>query len=173
MLRGEQVILGPFDQSHGGRTRQWANDPELARLLGRSRPVSDREHEQWLETLATRDDRVFFAVHARDGEAHIGNVWLWDVDARHRKAELRIVIGERGHTGKGHGTEAIRLASDYGFEWLNLHKIYAYVLDLNPRAARSFEKAGFTREGILRQDRWVGERYADVFLLARIQGTVA
>lgn len=167
MLTGEHVILGPFDQSHGERSRQWANDPELARLLGRARPVSDREHEQWLAALANRDDCVFFAVSSRDSQQHIGNVWLWDIDLRHRKAELRIVIGERGHIGKGCGTEAIRLASEYGFTWLNLQKIYAYVLDLNPRAARSFEKANFEREGLLRKDRWVGDHYADVHLLAR------
>ena len=31
----------------------------------------------------------------------------------------------------------------------------------NPRAKRSYEKAGFTHEGTFRHDRWEGGRYTD------------
>jgi len=71
-------------------------------------------------------------------------------------------------TGKGAGTEAISRLCDYAFERLNLHKVYAYVLAINPRARRSFEKAGFVVEGTLREDRWTGESFTDVYLLAKL-----
>jgi RimJ/RimL family protein N-acetyltransferase len=72
------------------------------------------------------------------------------------------------HAGKGAGTEAISRLCDYAFDQLNLHKVYAYVLAINPRARRSFEKAGFVLEGTLREDRWTGEEFTDVYLLARL-----
>ncbi len=167
MLTGHRVVLGPLNRCHAERTQTWMNNPELSRLLGRGRPVSDVEHEQWFAGIQGRSDCVFFSIQTRDGE-HVGNVWLWDIDTRHRKAELRIVIGEPCNQGKGQGTEAIRLASVYGFERLNLHKIYAYVLDINPRARGAFENAGFRLEGTLKEDRWVGDRYADVYLLGKL-----
>lgn len=169
MMTGEQIRLAPFERRHLDQTRAWVNDPELARLLDRARPVSDLEHEEWFARLHGRDDCVFFAVEARGDNSHVGNVWLWEIDWRHRRAELRVLIGDRNFQGSGAGTEAISLICDYGFDRLNLHKIYAYVLAINERARRAFEKAGFTVEGTLRQDRWAEGAYVDVYLLGKIR----
>src|SRR5258708_1147608 len=168
MIDGQGVSLRPFERRHLDRTRQWANDPELARLLDRARPVGELEHEQWFTALHTKQGCVYFAIETNPDSAHIGNVWLWGIDWRHRKAELRIVIGEATGTGRGLGTEAINLACCYAFERLNLHKVFAYVLSINPRARRAFEKAGFALEGTLKADRWSVDRYVDVFVLGRL-----
>ena len=160
------VRLLPLERRHLEKTLEWANDPELMRLLNRAHTVSREEHEQWFNALQKREDCCYFAIEDVDG-AHLGNVWLWDIDLRHRRAELRIVMG-LDRAGKGVGTEAISRLCDYAFEQLNLHKVYAYVLALNPRARRSFEKAGFVLEGTLREDRWSGESFTDVYLLARL-----
>lgn len=168
-LCGEAVTLRPLGREHLEKTRAWANDPDLMRLLGRERAVTEAEHGEWFERVVRgRDDCAYFAVEANEGGAHIGNVWLWDIDARHRRAELRIVIGEPGRTGRGAGTEAISLLCDYAFRRLGLHRVYAYVLAFNPRARRSFEKAGFVLEGTLREDRWAGDGYTDVYLLGKL-----
>lgn len=168
MVRGRMISLHPFDRPHLERTRAWVNDPEVSRLLGRGLPVSDQDHEQWFRALQGTKDAVHFAIETNDGGRHVGNVWLCDIDWRHRKGELRVVIGEADGLGRGFGPEAIALLCAYGFERLNLHKIYAYVLGTNPRALRAFEKAGFAVEGVLKEDRWDGGQYADVYLLGRL-----
>lgn len=168
MLTGSTVILRPFERRHLDRTRTWTNDPELMRLLDRARPVAELEHEQWFAHLHEKSDAVYFAIESVENDRHIGNVWLWGIDGRHRKAEVRILIGESDTVGKGFGTEAINLACAYAFEKLNLHKVCAYVLEINPRAKRAFEKAKFTLEGTLKADRWVVDRYCDVYLLGRL-----
>ncbi len=157
------VSLRPLELRHLEKTREWANDPELMRLLNRAQPVSETEHAAWFASLKERSDCRYFAIES-DG-VHVGNVWLWDIDPRHRRAELRIVMGS-DYTGKGAGTEAITRLCDYAFHQLNLHKVYAYVLAINPRARRGFEKAGFVLEGTLREDRWTGDAFVDVYLLA-------
>jgi ribosomal-protein-alanine N-acetyltransferase len=130
--------------------------------------VSDHEHERWYAGLEGRADRVLLAVETRGDGRHIGNVWLWDIDTRHRKAEVRVVIGAAAARGRGQGSEAIDLLSRYAFDRLNLHRTYAYVLASNAAALRAFEKAGFKLEGVLREDRWDGGRYVDVHLLGRL-----
>ncbi len=167
-MPSRSLTLCPLDRRHLEQTRVWANDPELMRLLDRARPIAEIEHEQWFAHLHERLDAVYFAVELSVNSQHIGNVWLWAIDNRHRRAELRITIGEADSQGKGLGTEAINLACAYAFERLNLHKVYAYVLEINPRARRAFEKAGFALEGTLKADRWIGDRYADVYLLGRL-----
>jgi RimJ/RimL family protein N-acetyltransferase len=159
--------LVPLARAHVARTRDWANDPELALLMDRARPVSEVEHDAWFAALLQRADCAYFAVEERD--RHVGNVWLWAIDGRHRKAELRVVIGEAAARGRGVGSRAIDLLCRYGFERLNLHRIYAYVLGINPAGRRAFETAGFVLEGTLREDRWSEGRFVDCDVLARLR----
>jgi RimJ/RimL family protein N-acetyltransferase len=168
IVHGRAVTLRPFDRCHAEQARQWANDPELARLLDRARPITDIEHERWFAAQHGRDDCVYFALESRAEEQHVGLIWLWDIDARHRKAEVRIVIGAGDGVGRGLGSEALCLLADYARARLNLRRLYAHVLGTNLRARRAFEKAGFAIEGLLRQDRWVDDRYADVWLLGKL-----
>jgi RimJ/RimL family protein N-acetyltransferase len=162
------VILVPLGRGHLARTRAWANDPELMRLMGRSQPVTKAEHDVWFDGLSRRKDCAYFALETAAAQ-HVGNVWLWAIDTRHRKAELRIVIGETEARGQGHGVSAIDQMCRYAFGHLDLHRIYAYVLAINPMARRAFERAGFGVEGTLREDRWTGERFVDACLLARLK----
>jgi RimJ/RimL family protein N-acetyltransferase len=166
----DRLELVPLDRPHLARTREWANDPELMRLMDRKQPVLPAEHEAWFLSLARRADCAYFAIETLEGRAHIGNAWLWDIDRRHRKAELRVVVGDRGARGQGLGAEAIDRLCRYAFDKQGLHRVYAYVLGSNPSARRAFERAGFTLEGTLRDDRWAVDRFIDTYLLARVNG---
>lgn len=163
-----EVTLVPLDRRHLARTRDWANDPHVMRLMNRALPVTEAEHERWFTSILTRTDCAYFAVERPAEPRHVGNVWLWDIDPRHRHAELRVVVGEGSARGQGLGAEAIDRLCRHAFEHLNLHRIYAYVLSINPGGRRAFEKAGFSLEGTLRDDRWCDDRFVDTWLLARL-----
>ena len=169
MPANQTIILVPFERRHLDQARLWLNDPALMRLLDRARPIAELEHEEWFKRLHEQKDTIFFAVETIEPERHIGTIWLYNIDWRHRKAEVRVVIGEPSAIGQGHGTEAITSLCDYAFSRLNLHRLYAYVLDINPRARRAFEKSGFSLEGVLKADRWADDHYCDVFLLGIIR----
>jgi RimJ/RimL family protein N-acetyltransferase len=167
------VHLVDFERRHLAATLQWMNDPALMRLLGRGRPFSYHEHQRWFEELASRSDCRFFAVEDPATGKHLGNAWLWDIDPRHHRAEVRIVIGSPADTSKGLGSEAIRLISTFAFETLDLNRVYAYILAFNERGKRAFEKAGFTAEGLLRSDRWSGDGFVDVHVMGRLRTDAA
>jgi RimJ/RimL family protein N-acetyltransferase len=78
-------------------------------------------------------------------------------------------MGRPDSIGRGLGTEAIDLLAQRAFDLMSLHRLYAYVLAVNPRAKRAFEKAGFRAEGLLRADRWTGDGYVDVHVLGRLK----
>lgn len=168
MLSGDLICLKPFSLYHKKITRIWSNDPAIMRFLGRARPVGAIEHEEWFNSLHKRQDAVYFAIETKSEEIHIGNVWLTNIDQRHRKAEIQIMIGASEDQSRGAGSEAIRLITEYAFSYLNLHKVYAYVLSLNPRAKKAFEKCGFSLEGTLRKDRWSDNQYIDVYFFGKI-----
>ena len=162
--------LVPLDRRHLTRTRAWANDPELMRLMDRARVVSEAEHQAWFEALARHGDRAYFGIETASEALHVGNVWLSAIDRRHRKAELRVVIGDAAARGRGIGAAAIDRMCRHAFDELNLHRVYAYVLAINPAGRRAFERAGFALEGTLRDDRLAGDGFIDTHLMARVSG---
>ena len=137
------------------------------RLMDRINLVSESEHAAWYDAISRREDCAYFAIETAGGR-HVGNGWLWAIDARHRKAELRVVIGDAAARGHGLGAEAIDLACRHAFSRLNLHRVYAYVLAINPGARRAFERAGFVCEGTMVDDRWTGDGFVDAYLFARL-----
>ena len=53
--------------------------------------------------------------------------------------------------GQGIGTEAAEAMVRYGFQQLDLHRIFAHHLTRNPASGKIMEKIGMQKEGILRE----------------------
>jgi len=150
------------------RCVKWFSDPEVIRFLGRNSPVTMAEEERWFRDYERRTDEQIFAIEV-EGD-HIGNLGLHKIDRVHRKAEVGIVIGEPTFWSKGYGTEAMRLALRYGFDDLGLNKVSLDVLETNVRAIRTYERLGFQREGLHRDEAYKDGRFVNVIrmsLLAR------
>ncbi len=161
-----KITLRPFEESDIETYRHWINDPETGSLLDRVLPVTIAEHKVWYQNLVTNRNAVVFSVI--HNEIYIGNVWLWDINWRHRKSEVRVLIGDKDNRSRGLGVQMIGAISDYAFRKLNLNKVYAYVLKDNEAAVKAFGRAGFLVEGILKNDRFVNGKYQDVLLMARL-----
>ena len=91
------------------------------------------------------------------------------VDWKNRNAELGIAIWKKDYWGKGYGADAIKTLLKYAFHELNLHKVYLRVYDFNKRAIRCYEKAGFKKEGILREVFWRNGKWHDTILMGILQ----
>ena len=95
----------------------------------------------------------------------VGSVYVRDVDRTHHKAEYGIFIGEADARGKGYGTAAAKLMIRYCFEEMNLHRLFLRVYAENQQAIKSYEKAGFEREALLRDDVCINGNYRDIVLM--------
>jgi RimJ/RimL family protein N-acetyltransferase len=77
-----------------------------------------------------------------------------------------IFIGDKKYWSLGYGTEAMKLVLKHGFETLNLNRIFLRVYENNPRAIRSYEKAGYVHEGRMRQGHYQDGQYVDVLFMS-------
>ncbi len=107
-----------------------------------------------------------FILH-QSGEK-IGYLALYDIDNRHKHAEFAIMI-DPSQQGKGYATEATRLIVEYGFNQLNLYKLFLYVDKLNEKAAHIYQKVGFQIEGDLKKHYFVNGSYHDVLFMSLFQ----
>lgn len=98
--------------------------------------------------------------------AIVGRLTLSQVFRRaFQNCYLGYFVAER-HNGRGYATEAVRLAVDYAFDDLGLHRVQANVMTKNPRSARVLEKAGFRREGLALNYLQIAGRWEDHDLFA-------
>lgn len=125
-------------------------------------------HEYWIKTMIDTKKAVQFIIKDNGNQVDIGSVYFRDVSSQHNKAEYGIFIGEEGYLGKGFGTQVAKLAIQYGFDTMRLHKILLRVFADNKGAIRSYEKAGFVKEAYLQDEVCINGQYKDMILMAII-----
>ncbi len=171
MIVGEKVRLRPIERDDLPRYVEWFADPEVRRHLALYLPFSLAQEERWFENLLERLERredVVLAIETAEG-VHIGNVGLHRIDWRNRNAELGIAIGERSYWNQGYGTDAIRTLLGLAFREMNLHRVFLRVDADNARGIRCYEKAGFRREGVLREAVFKEGAYHDQYIMSILQ----
>jgi RimJ/RimL family protein N-acetyltransferase len=144
---------------------RWMTDRETTRWLGMRPALLSRDSiRAWLEQSAkSTEGSVEFAIETKDGK-HIGGCSLRDFNHTSRSAEFAIVIGEE--RGKGYGTEVTRLVIDVAFGYFNLNRLWLTAYEPNVAAIRCYEKAGFVKEGILRDFVYLEGQYHNAVMMA-------
>jgi ribosomal-protein-alanine N-acetyltransferase len=165
-LIGTKVYLRPLEREDAPILVPWFNDPEVTRTLRRYLPLALREEQDFIEKLGQNEHNLAVGIALRDSDRLIGGTGFHDMDFRNRHASFGILIGEKTEWGKGYGTEATSLMVGYAFETLNLNRVWLHVYEHNPKAVRVYEKVGFRREGVLRQDCYREGRYWDTIVMA-------
>ena len=153
-----QVALEDADRNYCG----WMNDPEITRYTeSRFSAYTLEDIKAYIEKESQSKDSLFLAIVLKSDKRHIGNIKIHRIDKAHRHAEISLLIGEKSCWGRGIGTEAIRLAAEYAFKALNLHKVYAGCYANNIGSIRAFKKSGFKEEAIMKEHYLFEGQYID------------
>ena len=152
LFRGELVHLVAEDpQKMAEAFSRWQRDSEYWRLMASEAafPHSIQAIKKWIEKDFEQDPLPFspFLIRTLEDDRLIGDIGLDSVRNGHGDTFVGIGIGEREYWGKGYGTDAMRILLRYAFTELNLERVSLDVFEYNPRAVRSYEKAGFKHEG--------------------------
>ena len=168
----EDVYLRALEPSDLDRTWKWHNDQELyATLVRPFRYVSRAAEEEWIRRKAAYSQtEIQLAICLKQGDQHIGNISLTDIDWVARHAGVGIFLGEAKYQSKGYGQQAMRLLLRHAFHDLGLHHVYLVVLDDNARAIRLYEKCGFVVEGRLRQHAYKRGQFRDLIFMGICAG---
>ncbi len=163
-LRGDRVVLRPLERGDLARCVAWFNDRDVTYFLGRDGPLTLDEEGRWFANYKAKTDELIFAITI-DGH-HIGNVGLHVIDRTNRRADLGILIGEKSLWSRGFGTDTLRAVLRYAFDELRLNKVSLDVIHYNDRAIRLYERLGFVREGVKREDLLKRGRFVDVIRMS-------
>jgi RimJ/RimL family protein N-acetyltransferase len=168
MLRGDLVWLRASERADFMEDPPPVNDPEIAHYMGLKIPVSIDGAADFAQMVLAQQGKTMwsFAICELGDHRPIGNVSLRNLDAENGSAELAILMTDPRYIGRGYGTDAVHCIVDYGFGELRLERIYLQVFDYNPRAVRSYQKAGFQTDATLRHARFHRGQHHDVHVMS-------
>lgn len=144
-------------------TRQWM-------VSACKTPYSRFQLQQYIETNAHDlyvDKQLRLMVERAEDKQMVGIVDLFDFSPADRRAEVGIVI-DSDCRGRGYGREVLTLLCDYAEHVLDLHQLYAYVLEDNDAACRLFASCGFKQVAMLSDWAYLDKKYRAVCLFQHI-----
>jgi RimJ/RimL family protein N-acetyltransferase len=149
-LPGSLCTLRPWRPADADALVKYANNPNIARNL-RDRfphPYTLRDAKAFIHSCAAAQPPVSFAIVVHD-EA-VGGIGISPgSDVERFSAEIGYWLGEP-FWGRGITVEAVQLMSAYAFTTCGLLRLFALPFAENRQSTRVLEKAGYTREGIMR-----------------------
>ncbi|HSJ59455.1 MAG TPA: GNAT family protein [Anaerolineae bacterium] len=117
-------------------------------------PKSEADAEELVQELAAEwaARRSFFAgIFDKASGAWVGQLYIGVVNWDTPEFELGYVV-DHDHEGQGVISESVNAALAFIFEHLRAHRVSVRCDDTNERSYRVAERAGFVREGHLRED---------------------
>ena len=167
MIKGKLVELRAIEREDLPSYIDWLNDPEVMAYFGPLEPMSLAEEQQWYDNQLKQSNTRNFAVFYRD--EHVGGAGYSQIDWRERSAEIGLFVGRKDLWDRGLGTDIMSTLVRFGFEQMNLHRIFLRVYEENIRATKCYEKVGFTYEGKWRDAAFRHGRYHHIVWMSILE----
>ncbi|MBM7601667.1 RimJ/RimL family protein N-acetyltransferase [Virgibacillus halotolerans] len=170
ILQTDRLILRSYKVSDAPTAQKLAGERGLAETTFLPHPYTLEAAKEWIQghsKLIEAGSAYPFAVTMESTKELIGTMTI-RVDKLHNKGELAYWIG-RPYWGKGYATEAAQLIIDFGFNELNLNRIWAPIMSKNKASCKVMEKVGMSYEGTIKQDilRWGQYEDVDIYGLLK------
>ena len=133
-------------------------------------PYSKSDAKHWIaKAKQERAEKLAytFLLELKSNNEVIGAIGL-HMAAQHDRAEAGYWIAEP-YWNQGYATEALKGLLKFGFDELNLYKIFATHINHNLSSGKVMMKAGMKKEGILRSHFKKDGRYIDVIQYSVLQ----
>ncbi len=173
MLQGEKIYLRPLTSEDLAFLEARANDEAYLsefNVFGLRRPNGLEQGLAEDGLISARYGMLMVVTHAHQV---VGDISYHQARYGPNEASVAYNIGivlAPEQRGQGYGVEAQRLLAEYLFLTYPIMRVEASTDVENRPEQRALEKAGFTREGVLRQSQWRGGKWHDLVLYSKLRG---
>jgi RimJ/RimL family protein N-acetyltransferase len=152
-LTDPPTALRPWRDSDLGALVAACQDPEIARWTRVPSPYGEADARAFLlqryDAIHAGSAAPFAITLAADDRMLLGSIALMRLNWRHRRAEIGYWLAADAR-GEGHATRAVRLLCGWAARALGLERIDLVAATANAASQAVAERAGFSREGVLR-----------------------
>lgn len=170
MIKGKLVVLSKPKREDMPLLLEWRNNPDHRKYYREYRESSLEDQINWYENIMMKDSTWHhFIVKPIDNlNKNIGVAFLNHIHPIYRTGEFGITLGDPEYRGKGYGKDMLITLIKYGFDQLNLNRIWCEVYSNND-SIHVYRKIGFKDEGVLRQHVYKDGEYLDSYMLGMLQ----
>jgi RimJ/RimL family protein N-acetyltransferase len=168
------IELKYFERSDFKQLINWIDSPQFLLQWGGPSfeyPLSANQLEKYVENANNdNSDTLVYKVLDKETGNVIGHISLGKIDRKNNSARVgKVLVGDKNVRGKGMGRQMMKEILKVAFEELNLHRVCLGVFDFNVSAITCYEKAGFTKEGLLRDSRKHGDEYWNLWEMSILE----
>ena len=163
MLKGKYVGLRAIEESDLSQLLLWRNQPNYRRFFREYRELSQNDQRNWFDSKVLNDKstEMFSIVDVNTGEL-LGACGLCYIDWINRNADFSIYIGKDDlYIDERYAIEAAQIMMKYGFEELNLHKLWSEIYSFDEAKKVMFDRLGFKLEGVHKETHWTEGKWCD------------
>ena len=172
MIKGKKVGLRAVEKQDLPFLRDWRNIVEFRKNFREVRELSLADQEAWFDHLQkTKHVNYLFTIVDLDTQKPIGAAGLLYINWIIRSADFSFYIGDDNkYIGNdGIAKEATKLLIDYGFNNLNLHKIWMELYEFDSEKLDFFQNEfNFKQDGILRDNCFEGGEFHNSLIISII-----
>ena len=176
-------MLGPLLDGRGGgalvpptlehfkQRGAWVLQPEAGRFWGpRFGEFTPENAEKRFKEGAESNTEIEWTIAYE--EEPVGFTGIFHIDWVRRDGESGIFIGRYDLYGRGIGSEAVRLRTQFAWNELRLHRVHNWIAYANRGSRRANEKSGYRQMGLFPRsyfrsgewyDEWLGEAFPRTF----------
>jgi RimJ/RimL family protein N-acetyltransferase len=173
MIKGKLTGLRAVEAKDLEQLKHWRNLSSFRRNFREVRELSTENQLSWFNALHGNIQRDYmFSIVDLQNETLIGAGGLLYINWIIRSADFSFYIGkdESYIDEKGYAEDAARLLIDYGFNNLNLHKIWMELYEFDEKKITFFKnKFHFKTDGILRDNCFEDGRYWNSLIISLIE----
>ena len=163
MLKGKYVGLRAIEESDLAQLLLWRNQPNYRRFFREYRELSQTNQRNWFDSKVRNDKstEMFSIVEVNTGEL-LGACGLCYIDWINRNADFSIYIGKDDlYIDEKYAMEAAQIMMKYGFEELNLHRLWSEIYSFDEAKKVMFDRLGFKLEGVHKETHWTEGKWCD------------
>lgn len=173
MIKGKRVGLRAVEREDLPTLKDWRNLPSFRKNFREVRELSLENQYDWFDSLQnTKQFNYMFSILDLKSGKLIGAAGLLYINWLIRSADFSFYIGEDElYIGDdGRAIEATELLINYGFDTLNLNKIWMELYEFDSKKIEFFTKNfDFKIDGRLRENCYEEGKYWDSYIISMLK----
>lgn len=138
---GEHITLRPINLDDDSFVANLRSEEKVYQFLSSDSPISREDQREWIQSFLVNQKEFYFVIIENTSNIRKGTISLYNINDQ--KAEFGRYISLDALSA----IEAELLILKFGFEILNLEKIYCRTADLNLKVWRQHLQFGFEDVG--------------------------
>jgi len=147
MLESEKLKVRAIEEEDLPKMVEWRNSLDAQKTFYEYEPLSIVKQREWFKEYLQGKHGKLWIIEV-DNKA-IGTIGFHEIDFRNSHAKFGRFYIEPDSRKQGYGREALKLIIEYGFNHLNLNRIWLDTINGNAQAIFLYKKFGFVIEGVL------------------------